>query len=585
LAAEDIADVPAEEPLALPDLSPAARAFLTSAHYRESDAALERAFGLTAEDVSFLNEMDHLVLGDALPLDGYVRALRAEFPVLDTATRDTLIARLLADRFLPWGDTIHPSAQAVAAQEKLTLPKTPYYTVYFKPLTYSQAAQEVAKMVDLPLSGQTIDRLRDVLVSRAKGVRLEPQVEAQLMRPIETGGLGLEPERARATVIALNDILTRTHVVADDAPAPSQKPSSAPVSVAASASAAPSPAVVDPLTKEDDEEIAAISARMPTRPPVADALRQSTQAVIARLTWKPKDTYLQRRLENIVSTRMRDVRSRNEVLLTAMRDAKVGGLGIDRAQAEALAAEIEAGYTEFHGAVLQESQAERTAQQAAQAARVEERKRREVEEHAQWFEARVQRPPTQILHPLDAKEQVRERAAFGEMVPTAAGNRPMGAAKMAEALGYTAPTPASIDPHAPAVRISASSVAAADTTPRPRMEDVRPGKPPSGVTGPLQELRSMTLAAFRRLAKTPEASAARVRQMVELVGQESFTRRVEAVRAWQESPLQRQYLTLVAQAFASATPLQTLLAQKKATGEDVLSTAEVNAVVSLNVGL
>lgn len=619
--------VSSESGLDLPELSPEAVVFMLSERYRQSEAGAARDFNLTPEDLSFLNEMDHLVLGGSLPLDGYVRAMRGEFPDMSSDRKDALIARLLAERFLPWRDALTPPASTVAQREKLVLPAVPYHAVYVKPLTFGGAAGEVAHMADIPLKGQGRERLRDIVMSRAKGIRVDAQAEEQLMRPLEFGGLGLEREMARRAILAMNDVLSRARLM-------SEEEYSAWLAAEARRQNPPQPSMpetrarVAPEEEEDRREIAAISASMPK--PVRDTssvLALSTQTLMDRLSLKPTDGYVRRRLENLISTRLRDVRSRHDILLTLMRDVKVGGVGLDRPDAERVAAQIEDGYGEFRNLIAQEEHERLASQSKEQERKIEERKKREAEEHAQWFREKVQgvrgdeakkrdvlqrwrmasdalaRPETPA-HPMDAKEQVKEKRAYGTLVPVAPAARSVAsfaappaqaAAPMRPSSGgsrRTPPAPATTSEHAPSfqpagvgpsVKISEISARARETQAgmlRPSMEDVRALQP--RLSGPLQELQMLALSTFRRLGKTPADAAMQIERKIELLGQESFERRVEGIRAWQSSPLQQAYLGLIAEAFSKSVPVNTLVTQKREACVDVLTQEELTAVVALN---
>lgn len=691
-----------EEPAAdieLPPLRTEATAFMTSQYYRDSENGLIRDFGLTADDLSFLNEMDHMVLGMALPVAGYIRGLRGEFPGLPNDRREQLIGRLVAERLLPWNDVLKPAAETAARTEKLALPKVSYYAVYLKPLTYGAAAGEIARMADIPVGGQTRERLRDLLTSRVKEIRLDAQVEEQLMRPSGMGGLALEPEKARAVVIAMNDVAGRAKLVtedeysawlADEARAKQQ------------AARATTPALARPADDEDEKEIAAIVAKMPK--PVRDTssvLALSTETLLGRLSLKPPDEYAQRRLRDIVSTRLRDIRSKSEVMLRLSRETKVGGLGLERKEAERIAGEIEEGYNEFHGLIVDEEKGKRETQAVEQARKVEERKKREAEEHARWFEEKVRGKrledeskqqmvqrmrtvaqgytnPIVLSHPVDVKDKVREEAALGELVhttsvpppstpsrpavpvlptrsasmeppvvppvrprvpapavsPSAGADSAIPSVNAADAAAATffgkspapsaapqsapvpapvvpppAPTPTPAPPREtpvapervpltfiqpserpsmpspPMVKVSTETAKmnAAEMGLRPRMDDVK--MPRTHLAGPLQELEDLNLASFRRLGKTPEEAVARIKRNLDLLAQESFEQKIEGIQAWQTSPLQKTYLTLVAEAFSTATPVNALVDRKKAAGEDTLSSAELMAIVDLNGSL
>jgi hypothetical protein len=628
---------PSEEPAAsaeteapvgdvgLPELSDEMIAYLTSKYYMDTNASEATAFKLSEEELEFLNEMDHLVLGGSLTLNEYVIALRDEFPALSKEKKDELIARLLADRFMPLGDELKPSAQEVARASNLALPTVPYFRMYTKPLTFGGAAGEVARTAGFDLTGQARERLRDLVVSRFKGIRIDSQVEEQLLRPTEFGGIGLGKEQARAAVIAINDILNRAKLMTEEEysswlsreherKAEQEKP----VEVAA------------PMS-EEDAEIAAIAAKMPK--PVRDTssvLALATETILKRLSLKPGDDYLNKRLVSIISTRLRDVRSKNEVLMKLSRDAKVGGMGLERKEAERATDQIEEGYNEFHDLIMQEEKEALEKQTHDQELKIEERKKRDAEEHAKWFEEKVKSKrfaedenremvekmrmvvqgmttPLPIL-PIDVKEHAKEKQAFGDLVPaqtptappaaSAPGTPPPFAGAAVSAMGaFVTPTPTPpptsyLPPPTspppgptfkPVVKVSAETAKAAAEEPatmRPKMDDVKVVRP--RLAGPVQELQDLTITSFRRLGKTPAEAATRVMQKIDLVAQESFNRRVEAIRAWQSSPLQKMYIGLVTEAFSTGTPVGQLVEKKRKAGENVPSSEELSAVVELN---
>lgn len=611
----------------LPELSDQAVRFLTSAHYQESNARVKRAFGVTDDDLSFFNEMDHAVFGEMIGVDGYIRALRTEFPEWDAATRDKLIGMLVADRFLPWGDRLKPSAKAAMQEAGIALPPVSYYAVYDGPLSVEQAAAEIVKMVGIPLGGDLVQRLAAVVASRATGVRVPAQAEAQLMRPLAQGGLQLEPEQARRMVIAMGDLLGRvslqapapvadtatdplpsTPVATREAPRPvktlTETPMPRPV-----APLPPPPAVakdVGAQQEEDAKEVAAVAARMPRGvAEAASALQEAVRGVMGMLKGVPEDPLLVRRLEQIVSTRLREVRSRNEVLTTLMRGVKVGGLGMERVAAEALTQQIEEGYASRHEGVAAAESLARDQETRVQAERVEARKAEEAAAHAAWFAEKVKGrapaaaatasasasvpPPPVVLpgqHPLDAKEQMHEEAAFGALVPAAP--KPVEGGFLAQptvaspAVPVASVAPAPKMPASATVKVSASTATASAAAVRPRMDDVQKVAAKPSLVGPAQELAQLSLTSFRRAGRTPDTSADHVRNLVKLLAEQSFAKRIEGIRAWQSSPLQAQYVALVAEAFSSGLPMKDLLAKRRAAGQDVLTEEEVGAIVALN---
>lgn len=604
----------------LPDLTPQQLAFMTSPHYRGSSALVKREFGLSDEDIAFLHEMDRAVLGGAITLHGYVAALREEFPRLDAKEKDALIAELLAYRFVPFDTALSPNAHEAAQKAGIAMPShIPYYRLYDAPLTFRGAAHEVARMAGFALIGQAQERIRDLIISRNKGIRNESQVLDQLRRPAEQGGVGLSDEIAVKAQEAIDDLISRAQLMNEDeyanwlnskihaVPAPDQAHDAF-----ADASS--------PLQEEEKEEIQTIVARMPPPPIRRDTtLDVAVRAVADRLTWHSSDPYLQSRLENIISTRLRDVRSKNEIFMKLMRDEKVGGLAMDRKRAEDITEEIEKGYAEFRSSVAQEEEYRLKEQLTDQQRKIEERKRREAEEHARWYEEKVKQrqgvtaeqkstleklrfvveqgrvSPIAPPHPVEEKEKARERAQFGELVPATP------AVKKTTSPPKAVPTPAPSVvkagssalsnrrvPSPPVVKVSAETERNRKTAigSRPKIEDIAPPqRTASALAGPLQEIGNMTLEHFRRLAKDPKAAAKRVQDLVNILSEESFNRRTAGIQAWRSSPLQKQYLSLVAESFSAKMPVQKLVEKKQGEKASVPTVEELSAIIELNSSL
>ena len=377
-----------------------------------------------------------------------------------------------------------------------------------------------------------------------------------------------------------------------------------------------------PAPSEDDAEIAAIKEKMPKVELPVSVLDQSVKEIFTSLPNKPQDDYLSRRLEYIISSRLRDVRTLLELKQLLMRDSKVGGSGMTRDPADAMAAQIEEGYKKFHDPIMQEEKTKLDKQMEEQKVKIEQRKAHEAKEHAAWYKEKVlsrkqgddQR--TKIAeqfkqsfadsaaaastHPMDVKEQKTEVARFGEMVTAvSAGAQPVKAPAVP-----AAPRPPAISPFAkpastptpaapiaspfganvtsgavaqaarPEVKVSKATVdlQTAAASARPRLDDVKYSGP--RLTGPLQEMTTLTLTEFRRMAKDPEVAAQKIIQRIEILGQESFEHKIEGIRAWQGCPLQHEYLKLVSESFKTGKPVGQLAEDKRKAGMDVPTPAD-----------
>lgn len=559
--------------------------FLMSAYYENSIGAIRKKYSIKDDDLMLITDLERLVMGQRIELDILLDSLEAELKDLKSPEqRNALFTQILAEHFVPFGDFIKPSAQEVAQARNLSLAKGAHYQVYFQPLTYSGAATEVASSAGFSLVGGPIrERLRELIISKLKGVRIDAQVTEVLTRGIDFGGLGLDPRTADKTLKAINDILKRAKVLSEDeyanwlsAQARSKEP------------ARPKETLKKPLTP-DEEEIANIQAKMPKQDETAaSALQTAILKTAGRLTYKPSDEYLSNRLRNVISSRLRDVRSSLELKQLLMRDSKVGGLGLNAVEAESLAKQIEAAYQEFHEVISQEEKTKIDTQLEDQKRKIEERRKREAEEHAKWFEEKIRaRKAGETQHQqnvenvrrilagpttlIDIKEQRAETTKFGPLVD---------AAKSGLVDKPTGVKPAQAGP----IRISTASAELEKRVGvQPSMDGIKYATPQ--LVSLVGELKTLTLAEFRRIAKNPQEAVKKIQQKVETLGQESFEKRVEGIQGFQGSPLQASYLALVGESFRTGKQVAALADEKRKAGQDTLSPDEIGAIIQLNSAL
>lgn len=147
---------------------------------------------------------------------------------------------------------------------------------------------------------------------------------------------------------------------------------------------------------------------------------------------------------------------------------------------------------------------------------------------------------------------------------------------------------ARVAPPVTVVRTAASAATPAPAAPvgpalesKPRFVDVQAAP---RTVGPLGELKSLSLKDFRRLGPTPQALE-KVKARVELIGERSVTKRLEAVRAWQASPVYQAYLTLGRTSIERNSPVADTVIALEAEGEEPLSESEFNAIADFNAKL
>lgn len=110
---------------------------------------------------------------------------------------------------------------------------------------------------------------------------------------------------------------------------------------------------------------------------------------------------------------------------------------------------------------------------------------------------------------------------------------------------------------------------------RPLVRDIAPGKPSN--LGPVEELRYFSLVDFRRLSSSPEEAAARLKQKLINLREESHVLYLDGLSAWRESPLFRDYIG----ASVDALNTKRKLADSMADDSNKIQMKEIQAIIQM----
>ena len=117
---------------------------------------------------------------------------------------------------------------------------------------------------------------------------------------------------------------------------------------------------------------------------------------------------------------------------------------------------------------------------------------------------------------------------------------------------------------------------------RVRMDDVRTAP---RVMGPVEELRFLDLANFRRLAPTPTEATAKIFSKIKLLEKSGYDRMTAGIAAWRQSEVNRLYLIMCRESAFKAKPILEIMEQLKAAGKNYLTIEEIDAIMLLNAKL
>jgi len=111
------------------------------------------------------------------------------------------------------------------------------------------------------------------------------------------------------------------------------------------------------------------------------------------------------------------------------------------------------------------------------------------------------------------------------------------------------------------------------------MSDVRS---PLSVVGPVDELRLMNLAELRRIDTNLNRAIDKIYDKIIFLEEESFEKMAEAVNAWRQSPLYRNYLDIVTSSLASGKSIESVIEDERKSNPLSITLAEFKAILALN---
>ncbi|MAF25538.1 hypothetical protein CL634_08210 [bacterium] len=102
------------------------------------------------------------------------------------------------------------------------------------------------------------------------------------------------------------------------------------------------------------------------------------------------------------------------------------------------------------------------------------------------------------------------------------------------------------------------------------------------LTGPIEEVGTLTLADWRRLGDDPQEISQAILVKFKALAKESFAEHTKAVLAWRNSPLYQDYLAIGQASISQKRPIEEIINTNKSSGKETLSEAEVDAIMELN---
>jgi hypothetical protein len=108
---------------------------------------------------------------------------------------------------------------------------------------------------------------------------------------------------------------------------------------------------------------------------------------------------------------------------------------------------------------------------------------------------------------------------------------------------------------------------------------------PHVLSGPIQELKSLSLGNFRLLGETAEQSKEKLLDKINNLSKESFTKKSQGIEAWRQSEVYKEYLNLGNESMIQGKEISDIIDDYKSKSKDTLSLEEFDAVSDINKSL
>ncbi len=116
-------------------------------------------------------------------------------------------------------------------------------------------------------------------------------------------------------------------------------------------------------------------------------------------------------------------------------------------------------------------------------------------------------------------------------------------------------------------------------SPRPKMEDVRQV---SHLRSPIDELRYLGISELRRAGTNSLDNIKMIKEKVDALGEESFIKKVEGIKAWRQSPLYKLYVDIGRESMETGKSISRVIDIKTSAGTETLSLLEFEKITDLN---
>ena len=275
-----------------------------------------------------------------------------------------------------------------------------------------------------------------------------------------------------------------------------------------------------------------------------------------------EDSALMARCQKLIESRVRDVRTAQQTRAALERPIEQGGLGVSVRRLADILQALESRVATYQGRVADASANER-AQKVSSSPNPDALAKNEETLMTKRYVELTGKVPDEHITPT-APNVSRTSVAISAHHEQLAREGKIDSAKVKASV------------------VGARQVVAPGPKTAPSMQEVTFTK---RLSGPVDELRSLTLTDFRRLSKDPFQAATKVKDKADAQEEQGYEKKVEAIQAWRLSPLNQMYVGMTREAVLTGVSVVEILEKKRKAGEDTFTDQELKAVMRVNAEL
>lgn len=533
-----------------------------------------KTYGLKDDDVSrVMNLAEDVVYGE-VAVDALPAEMVSRFSI-DAAKSKQAAIDLAEARLLPIQDAIPGVVQQVKAWGgEVKLSEKPEAAALTPDVFVQTSLQDVIKEMPSHLQSR-LAHILELYVSKHSDRAL---VLDMLMRGEKVGGTEFGKEDAEGLLAYVDEKMKGKVIeslVMGGVPRPHLNSEIGPVLKKQNNSTVQrgqgTPPITEESVHEDAKEIEKVkiakqsAMQTPKHEPMT--IEEMVGEICSLEPVRALDGTLVDRCKQIIDSRLREVRNASDTQKQLERSVETGGLGISGRKLADMTQTIEQAFDRLqaHAAekVAQDKSAYLEKQQAQEADKQSLAEKEEKMMTKRYVELTGKMPDTHVSPVAPSSARVSGSVSKDTALDRKAQS--IDTAKVRSVIEATKGEP-----------LPASPLQGRST--RPAMQDVKFVK---RLSGPIDELRSVSLVDFRRMAKSPELATEKMRDLVHLVEDQGYDKRVEAIRAWQSSSLYQHYLAIARSAMQEGKPLEDMRSALSKTS-DTLTKEELAAILQLN---